>query len=111
VHRFAEIAANIGAPRDVLTKRLRTLETAGVLERRPYQRRPERFEYHLTAAGRDLEPVLVGLREWGIHHLADSPSSPGFRHSCGHDALAATVCAHCGEPLSVRVAVDWPAKR
>lgn len=108
VHRFAEIAANIGAPRDVLTKRLRSLEAAGVLERRPYQQRPERFEYHLTDAGRDLEPVLVSLREWGIRHLADSPSSPEFLHTCGHETLAATVCTHCGGPLSARDAVEWP---
>src|ERR1700761_2047816 len=42
VHRFAEIAANIGAPRDVLTKRLRSLEAAGVLERRGGHERPAR---------------------------------------------------------------------
>lgn len=110
MHRFAEIVANIGAPRDVLTKRLRTLEAAGVLERRLYQQRPERFEYHLTEAGRDLEPVLVGLREWGVRHLADPPAAHEFLHTCGHEALAAIVCAHCGEQLSARVAVEWPAR-
>ena len=51
VHRFDRIARNTGAPRDILTARLRRLEAAGVLEKRRYQERPERFEYHLTAAG------------------------------------------------------------
>lgn len=111
VHRFAEIAANIGAPRDVLTKRLRSLEAAGVLERRPYQRRPERFEYHPTAAGRDLEPVLIGLREWGRRHLTDPPPSPTMPHECGHDVPAAVVCADCGEPLPALIAVTRAAGR
>ena len=111
VHRFAEIAANIGAPRDVLTKRLRSLEAAGVLERRAYQQRPERFEYHLTAAGRDLEPVLIGLREWGRRHLADPPPSPTMPHECGHDVPTAVVCADCGAALPALIAVTRPAGR
>ena len=59
VHRFDAIARNTGAPRDILTSRLRRLEDAGVLERRRYQERPERFEYHLTRAGHELRPVLL----------------------------------------------------
>lgn len=107
VHRFADIAANTGAPRDVLTKRLRALEAGGVLERRPYQQRPERFEYHLTESGRELEPILVGLREWGNRHLAGgSPASPRNAHSCGNETLTAVVCAHCGQPLPTLIAGD-----
>jgi len=105
-HRFAQIAANIGAPRDVLTRRLRSLEAAGVLERRPYQQRPERFEYHLTASGRDLEPVLIGLREWGRRHLPDPPPSPEMAHECGHDVPTAVVCADCGDALPALVAAN-----
>src|SRR5262245_66563345 len=40
VHRFDQIQRNTGAPRDILTSRLRRLEEAGVLEKRPYQARP-----------------------------------------------------------------------
>jgi DNA-binding HxlR family transcriptional regulator len=65
VHRFDEIVANTGAPRDILTKRLRSLESAGVIERRPYSDRPVRCEYHLTAVGKDLGPALAALRLWG----------------------------------------------
>jgi DNA-binding HxlR family transcriptional regulator len=99
VRRFADIRANTGAPRDVLTRRLRSLESAGILERRPYQDRPPRFEYRLTPTGRDLEPVLIGLREWGIRHLPDPPPTPRFRHTCGADVETRIVCAACGEPL------------
>jgi DNA-binding HxlR family transcriptional regulator len=99
VHRFADIAANTGAPRDVLTRRLRALEAVGLLERRQYQDRPARFEYHPTESGRDLEPVLIGLREWGNRHLPEPPPSPRFLHRCGADVETRVVCASCGEPL------------
>src|ERR1700678_1430370 len=57
--RFDEMVHRTGAPRDTLAARLRTLVGAGILERRPYCERPARPEYHLTAAGRDLYPVIV----------------------------------------------------
>src|SRR5690348_18370530 len=53
-HRFDEMIRRTGAPRDTLAARLRTLVTAGVLERRQYCEHPARFEYHLTEAGREL---------------------------------------------------------
>jgi DNA-binding HxlR family transcriptional regulator len=48
VHRFDQIARNTGASRDILTGRLRTLESRGVIERVQYSERPARYEYHLT---------------------------------------------------------------
>ncbi|WP_285587351.1 helix-turn-helix domain-containing protein [Herbidospora sp. NBRC 101105] len=68
VHRFKDIRVNTGAPRETLALRLRTLEEAGLIERRQYCDRPPRDEYLLTAAGRDLFPVLAALREWGERH-------------------------------------------
>ncbi|MEV8108420.1 helix-turn-helix domain-containing protein [Streptomyces sp. NPDC088135] len=64
-HRFEAIARNTGAPRDRLAVRLRSLEQAGVVERRPYNERPPRYEYHLTDSGRDLAPVIRALLDWG----------------------------------------------
>ena len=51
VHRFGSIVRNTGAPRDILTSRLRRLEAAGVVEKRQYLEHPPRFEYHLTQSG------------------------------------------------------------
>ncbi len=49
----------------LLTKRLTQLQDAGLVIRKniPAQRRTE---YHLTAAGRELLPVVIGLGEWGM---------------------------------------------
>src|SRR5438045_3551392 len=61
VRRFNDIWTNTGAPRDVLTARLRRLEELGVVERRSYSEHPPRFEYRLTDAGKDLRPVVMAL--------------------------------------------------
>ena len=97
VRRFDQIVARTGAPRDVLTARLRTLVEAGVLERVQYSERPPRFEYHLTEAGRDLQPVLLTLMEWGNRYLSgDKPPPATWTHTeCGHDLTPQVTCAHC----------------
>ena len=79
--RFSEMAANTGAPRDILTARLRRLEELGVITRREYSAHPPRYEYLLTDAGKDLRPVIVALKELGLHHvrpdLASRPAPVG----------------------------------
>ncbi len=68
--RFADFRANLGVAPDILTNRLTTLVTAGVLERRPYREegRRARHDYHLTAAGAELSVVLGALQQWGDAH-------------------------------------------
>jgi DNA-binding HxlR family transcriptional regulator len=94
VHRFARIAAYIGASRDMLADRLRKLESAGLIERRQYSAHPPRFEYHLTEAGRELFPMMVALREWGDKWAVDEPAIEVL-HDCGHPLKAALSCQHC----------------
>ncbi|WP_331769264.1 winged helix-turn-helix transcriptional regulator (plasmid) [Embleya sp. NBC_00888] len=105
-HRFDAIARNTGAPRDILTTRLRALETAGILERRRYQDRPPRFEYHLTEQGRALAPVLQTLASWGDRWLAEE-APVEFRHGC-LELDVGVMCRGCGEEVeagSVRMHV------
>lgn len=108
--RFAAIARNTGAPRDVLTARLRHLESVGVLTRRQYSEHPPRFEYHLTEAGRDLLVVLTTLRAWGDRWLVDEPPAV-FGHSCGEELDMVHSCRHCGQevvPEDLRLDVRTP---
>jgi DNA-binding HxlR family transcriptional regulator len=102
-HRFSEIARGTGAPRDRLSARLSALVDAGVLERRPYSTAPPRSGYHLTAAGRDLLPVLQALLQWGNRWLAEEPPVV-LRHTSAehgeHDLDGAWVCRTCGEPAA-----------
>jgi DNA-binding HxlR family transcriptional regulator/peroxiredoxin len=69
VNRFTELAAELGISRKVLTERLAALVEHGVVERRRYNDRPPRHEYHLTDKGRGLLPVLVALQDWGGRYV------------------------------------------
>jgi DNA-binding HxlR family transcriptional regulator len=93
--RFQDIAMSTGAPRDVLTARLRKLEQAGVIERRQYSQRPPRHEYLLTDAGQALRPILLALKEWGDRYVNPGAEPVIFQHTCGAEFQPLTVCAAC----------------
>ncbi|WP_141014446.1 winged helix-turn-helix transcriptional regulator [Nocardioides sambongensis] len=97
-HRFDEIRRNTGAPRDILTDRLRKLEDNGFVERVRYEDHPPRYEYRLTDLGRALMPVIATLREFGDRHLA-GPDGPPLEivHSCGQEFHPALACRACGD--------------
>ena len=96
--RFDAMIRRTGAPRDTLTARLRTLVDAGILQRSQYSDHPQRFEYHLTAAGRDLYPVILTLLRWGDEHLAGPEGPPLIlEHRCGHRLIPEVTCQACGE--------------
>jgi DNA-binding HxlR family transcriptional regulator len=98
--RFDQMIRRTGAPRDTVTARLRTLVDAGILERRRYSDRPQRFEYHLTAAGADLYPVILTLLRWGDQHLAGPEGPPlVLEHRCGHRLVPQITCQACGEVI------------
>jgi DNA-binding HxlR family transcriptional regulator len=64
--RFNELRR--GVPRmspALLSKRLKDLETAGIVSRSPVPGEPDLFEYRLTDAGRDLKPVIEAVGVWG----------------------------------------------
>ena len=67
-------------PTNILADRLRRLMRWGLVRREPYQSRPVRYAYHLTEAGRALEPALLQIMQWGHRHLEGGlfdPTHPG----------------------------------
>jgi DNA-binding HxlR family transcriptional regulator len=103
VRRFSDMQRNLGIARNMLSTRLQTLVAAGILERRLYQEEPARYEYRLTASGRDLYPAIVTLMRWGDKHLQAAEPPVVLRHNtCGHVADPRLVCDHCGEELRPR---------
>ena len=46
-----------------------------MIERRPYQTNPPRYEYVLTPLGQSLRPVLVVLAAWGNSRLTPEQRS------------------------------------
>ena len=66
VSGFNELQRGLpGISRSVLTDRLRSLERAEVIERRTGPK-GRTLDYRLTLAGRDLEPVVQAIGEWGV---------------------------------------------
>jgi DNA-binding HxlR family transcriptional regulator len=64
VRRFADFEANLGISKNVLTQRLSHLVEHGVLERIDAGVHGPRYEYQLTAMGKDLIGVVTALRQW-----------------------------------------------
>jgi len=98
--RFEQIQADLGISRKVLTERLNHLVERGVLERRPYDRRP-RHEYVLTEKGTELVQLLMVMVAWGDRWLAGEAGPPVLyrHHACGEVSAVELRCAHCGEPM------------
>ncbi len=64
---FNDLARGLpGLSRSLLTKRLRRLEHAGLVERLDGQ-------YHLTDAGDALRPIVFGLGEWAAQYIFGDP--------------------------------------
>jgi DNA-binding HxlR family transcriptional regulator len=95
VHRFDAIQRNTGAPRDILSSRLRRLESEGVVEKRLYELHPPRYEYVLTQAGNELRPILLALSEWGYRWTSERTHAT-WVHECGADLDLHHTCAACG---------------
>jgi DNA-binding HxlR family transcriptional regulator len=102
VRRFEEFQARLGVARNVLSDRLTRLVDDGILEKRPYQERPPRFEYRLTPKGVDLFPVMVSLMKWGDRHAPnpDGPPVMVLHRGCGGEVDERLLCDRCGEPIT-----------
>jgi DNA-binding HxlR family transcriptional regulator len=79
--RFSDIARAVPDLSDrLLSERLKELETAGVLERHVVPETPVRVEYHLTAKGRDLAPVVEAVSVWAERWVAPPDHTPEAGH-------------------------------
>ena len=92
--RFGELGERLpGIAANILTDRLRRLERAAILRSSPYQERPTRFAYELTADGRALASALRLLADWGARRSDDHEP---LRHAtCGTPLEARFYCPTC----------------
>jgi DNA-binding HxlR family transcriptional regulator len=101
-HRFEVIQAQTGGTPQMIAARLKKLETDGLLDRRLYNERPPRHEYHLTEKGKAFYPVLLALRAWGETWCKSDEEGRAvhFTHkTCGKLAGLGPICESCGQPL------------
>ena len=86
-----------------------------MIERRRYSEHPPRYEYLLTEAGRELQPILLALKEWGDRHCNPGAEPVVFQHTCGADFTPDRL-RRLREPLrdgelTVRPAAPIPSKQ
>ena len=79
--RFDQFQKSLPIAPNMLTRRLNGLVESGLLERRRYSERPPRYEYVVTARGRDFRPVLIALLAWGNKHFAPEGPSAQLVHA------------------------------
>ncbi|TNJ60316.1 helix-turn-helix transcriptional regulator [Paenibacillus hemerocallicola] len=65
--RFGELQRSLdGISAKTLTLRLRELEEKGIVSRQVYPEIPPRVEYSLTDKGKQLEPLFIELKRFGM---------------------------------------------
>ncbi|MEM6454891.1 MAG: helix-turn-helix domain-containing protein [Acidobacteriota bacterium] len=104
VHRFDQFQRWLGIGRNILTRRLALLVDEGLLEKRAYQTRPLRHEYHLTEKGYDATSALMALLAFGERWYFADGGVPIRLYDRATDAPVRPqlVDGETGEPLDVR---------
>jgi DNA-binding HxlR family transcriptional regulator len=96
--RFGDLQEALpGIAPNVLSQRLRRLESEGLAIAQPYSERPQRFVYELSATGRDLAGALRLLADWGARHRESA--DPPRHEACGTPLEARWWCPTCEHPV------------
>ena len=91
---FSELADTVdGIAPNILAARLRSLQRDALIAAHPYQQRPVRMRYSLTAPGRRLGDAVALLAQWGAKRQG---GGAGPRHeSCGTALELRPWCPTC----------------
>jgi DNA-binding HxlR family transcriptional regulator len=96
--RFGDLQEALGgiAP-NVLSQRLRRLESEGLVLAQPYSERPQRYVYELTSSGHELAGALRLLSDWGARH--GESAEPPRHEACGTPVEVRWWCPTCERPV------------
>ncbi|MFN8633822.1 MAG: helix-turn-helix domain-containing protein [Chloroflexota bacterium] len=98
--RFDELEKSLRIAPTMLTRRLRSLVEAGLLERRAYSEHPPRYEYVLTERGRDFRPVILALYAWEYRHTPpEARSLTLVEEESGREIEPVFVDRETGRPI------------
>ena len=107
--RFNDLLEGLdGLAPNILSARLKALESEGVLAARPYSRRPYRVAYVLTARGAELAGALRLLAHWGGQRSSARPRAATAPHhvTCGTVVEARWWCPTCDRVVDDHEAPD-----
>ncbi len=100
--RFDEFHQELPVATNILADRLKFLVDQAVFVQVPYQQKPVRYQYHLSAKGTALFPWFLALLQWGDKWC--DPNGKGkpmrVRHtSCERILRGKVTCSVCGTAL------------
>ena len=96
--RFGELSDAVsGIAPNILSERLKRLESERIVRAMPYSERPPRFTYALTAEGLELGSVLRLLGDWGAR--GSSHAEPMRHAACGTPVEARLWCPTCARAI------------
>lgn len=96
--RFGELLEQVvGIAPNILSERLKRLESERIVRATPYTDRPPRFSYALTDDGHELAGVLRLLADWGARGSAGA--DPMRHRLCGTPLEARLWCPTCARSL------------
>ncbi|MBB2159782.1 winged helix-turn-helix transcriptional regulator [Gluconacetobacter sacchari] len=102
IRRYDDLRQSSGVTNATLSDRLKLLTENGLVERRQYQTRPERFEYQPTEKGRDLNLLMQALvqigDQWNLSSL-EGPPLDFIDRRTGHGVKLMTVDRETSEPV------------
>lgn len=101
LNRFDEIRQDTAIATNILSERLKWLESIGVIRQKPDPDSPSHGQYRLTRKGVEYYPVLLMLMIWGDRYYA-SPEGPPvllYHKTCGLALNPQVVCSSCRKPI------------
>ncbi|MCA9669767.1 MAG: helix-turn-helix transcriptional regulator [Myxococcales bacterium] len=109
VRRFADFEARLGISKNILSQRLKHLVTHDVLAKIDAGEHGPRYEYELTARGKDLATVLTALRQWGDRWIYGEGNEPLvlLDRKTGRPIPRLRIVGEDGEPLRGSDMVPW----
>jgi len=95
-----------GIATNLLSDRLRELESAGLVWREEAPPPVATTLFHLTETGADLTPVLDAFHRWGIRYMIDPPTGDAFR---SHWFAFSVRSLHDNDPDGPQVSIELRA--
>jgi DNA-binding HxlR family transcriptional regulator len=98
--KYEDLRKSTDVTNATLSDRLKHLEDNELIERRLYQTNPERYEYFLTAKGRDIILVIQALAQVGDKWAVSGDAGPPLRfidRQTGHLVKLAMVDRETGQ--------------
>ena len=94
--RFDDFSQQLNIAPGILTERLKSLQSAGLMTRDSYSTNPPRYEYTLTPKGQASYTFVIALRQWILEGCREQLPPPNLIHGpCGQPLTQEIVCAHC----------------